>query len=87
MITALDPPRLLEYTWGESLLRWESRPVDQGCLLVFTHTFDTPHEAATFAAGWHVCLDALESALAGEPVAESRPRWATLHADYSTRFA
>jgi uncharacterized protein YndB with AHSA1/START domain len=29
-VTRLEPPRLLEYTWGADLLLWELEPVDRG---------------------------------------------------------
>ncbi len=86
-VTELDPPHVLAYTWGDSLLRWELRPDGQGCRLVFTHTFDARDEAAKFAAGWHLCLDALGSLLDGEPVAGSRDRWAELNEGYVRSFA
>lgn len=79
-VMELDPPRLLAYTWGNELLRWELRPDDSGCRLVFTHTFDDRSGAARNAAGWHVCLDRL-GALLGETA-----RLSTLHKDYARAF-
>jgi uncharacterized protein YndB with AHSA1/START domain len=86
-VTELDPPEVLEYTWDESVLRFELRPEGDGCLLVFTHTFDAPDEAAKFAAGWHLCLEGLESLLAGAPGSGSMDRWGVLHEGYVERFA
>ena len=40
IITQLDPPRLLEFTWGDDPLRFELRPEGDGCVLVFTQTFE-----------------------------------------------
>jgi uncharacterized protein YndB with AHSA1/START domain len=87
-----DPPRLLEYTWGEDVLRWEVQGHGGGCLLRLTHTFDDRFKAARDAAGWHMCLDALASSLAGS----SRPQrgtgarlpegWGELNGDYQARF-
>jgi len=37
MIT-YDPPRLLEFFWGEDLLRFELEPTDEGTLLTLTDT-------------------------------------------------
>ena len=84
-ITVFDPPRVLAYTWGDAQLHWELRPDGDGCLLIFTHTFDDRPSAASFAAGWHGCLDALELLLDGKPV-EVANRWAELHEDYVERF-
>jgi uncharacterized protein YndB with AHSA1/START domain len=69
-VTAHDPPRLFAYTWNDELLHWELRADDPGggCLLVFTHTFDDRPGAASFAAGWHTCIEALRLLLDGRPV-------------------
>jgi uncharacterized protein YndB with AHSA1/START domain len=85
-ITELDPPRVFAYTWEDATLRWELRPDGHGCLLTFTHTFDDRPSAASFAAGWHLCLDALAvDVLAGAP-AEASQSWAELHEGYVEAF-
>jgi uncharacterized protein YndB with AHSA1/START domain len=84
-ILELDPPRVFAFSWDDSLLRFELRPDGDGCLLVFTHTFDDRAGAASFAAGWRRCLDAMERLLAGEPVAHVRPP-AELHDAYLDAF-
>ncbi|PRX96819.1 SRPBCC family protein [Allonocardiopsis opalescens] len=74
-ITRSEPPHLLEYTWGEEVLRWELRPDGEGCVLVFTDTVvvdsgevpDDPAYFAEAASAWHACLDALDALLAGRP--------------------
>jgi len=68
-ITELDPPRLIGYTWAGDHLRWELSPTPGGSLLVLTHTIADRFGAASFASGWHVCLDGLESVLVDRPVA------------------
>jgi hypothetical protein len=50
-------------------------------------TFDTRDDAAKFAAGWHLCLDVLESLLAGKPVDSSHDRWTGLNEGYVKSFA
>ncbi|MGD0593204.1 MAG: SRPBCC family protein [Acidimicrobiales bacterium] len=64
-ITELDPPRLFAFTWGEDLLRFELTPYAGGCVLVFTHSFESRASAPRSAAGWNVCIDSLEVALDG----------------------
>ena len=59
-VVEVDEPRLLAFTWGEDLLRFELTPADDGTTLVLTHTFDDRAKSARDGAGWHVCLDALE---------------------------
>jgi uncharacterized protein YndB with AHSA1/START domain len=68
-VTEYEPRRVLAYTWGEDHLRWELRPHAEGTLLVLTHTFDDHFKAARDAAGWHLCLDALATSLAGSEAA------------------
>jgi uncharacterized protein YndB with AHSA1/START domain len=90
-VTEYDPPRILAHTWDDDLLRWELQPHDDGCLLILTHTFDDRFKAARDAAGWHVCLNALEAALAGHTKSRqvmSGPdkAWEPLNAAYEERF-
>jgi uncharacterized protein YndB with AHSA1/START domain len=65
VIRAYDPPRLLEYTWGDEVLRWELIPAAEGCTLHLTATFDDRPGAASFTSGWALCFDALEGLLSG----------------------
>jgi uncharacterized protein YndB with AHSA1/START domain len=91
-VTDYEPPRLLAYTWDEDELRWELRPHDDGCLLILTHTFEDRFKAARDAAGWHVCLEALASALGGKkapgtPDGERVPaHWPELNTAYEQKF-
>lgn len=91
-VLVYDPPSLLEHTWGDDLLRWELRPHSDGCLLLLTHIFDDRMKAARDAAGWHVCIEALESSLASEAPSQQpdmdRPPsvWSELNAHYQQRF-
>lgn len=96
--TEFDPPRLLAYNWGEEHLRWELDPIEDGCRLVFTHSFDErsgiPHpggprkKAARNASGWEVCLASLGAVLdasTGDDAAV--PDWEELYRAYVGRFA
>ena len=85
VITELDPPRVFAYTWGDSLLHWEVRPEGEGCLLILTQTFDDRPAAASFAAGWHLCLDAMDTALSGTAPGASAD-WAALHEGFIETF-
>ena len=48
-VTVYQSPRLLECSWGGSVLRWELESRDGMTLLVFTHAPDAEH--------WIACLD------------------------------
>jgi len=86
----VDPPRLLVYSWGDDVLRWEVVPEGDGSTLRFTHTIagerDWPARltAARNAAGWDVCLAALEARLSGEPAKDGD--WLARNAAYVERF-
>jgi uncharacterized protein YndB with AHSA1/START domain len=84
-IVELDPPRTFAFTWEESELRFELRPHDDGCLLIFTHAFDDRYGAASFVSGWQRCLDALELLVAGRPVEHGHPT-AEQHDHYVKAF-
>ncbi len=78
LITECDPPHLFAFRWGEDLLQWEVQSTADGCLLIFTQTFDDHAGAASFASGWQVCLDTLDLVLAGKPLdptAHTGPAW------------
>ena len=64
-IQEIEPPKLLVFNWGEDILRWELSG-ESTTRLVLKHRFAELKEAPSYAAGWHLCLDALGSALRGE---------------------
>jgi uncharacterized protein YndB with AHSA1/START domain len=86
-VLTADPPRVLEYVWGEDTLRFELQPDGDGTVLVFTDTFDEYGKAARDGAGWHACLDMLGFALDGTtPVGDNGARWRDIHPGYVEKF-
>jgi uncharacterized protein YndB with AHSA1/START domain len=92
-ITALDPGRMLEYTWSEnwgmptSKVRWEVSPADSGCRLKLSHTFTSEcvlDEVVGFAGGWHAFLDAIPTAADGKFVEYADEK--ALDTDYRARY-
>ena len=87
-----EMPRLLEYTWGEDVLRWEIEPIPGGSRLTLHHTVEDRSWLAKVSAGWHICIDVLERALDGRPVgrivadAAHEVGWDKLNAQYSKQF-
>lgn len=96
-VRAVDPPRLLEYTWtteagDEEPVRWELCPEADGTRLVLTHTLrrpvaptgglDVQNVAAGYLAGWHGHLDRLALLLAGRTTTYSLATWADLYVRY-----
>ena len=88
-----DAPTLLEYTWGEDLLRWELTGTDGGTRLTLRHTLAEHDVAPMVAAGWHLCVAVLDRLLAGAPVGVIRGReataygWEELRAAYALQFS
>ena len=87
-----EPPRLLEYTWGEGALRWELEPLGAGTRLTLWHNINRQF-ISWGAAGWHICFDVLDAFLAGQPLgrivgAEVRhfSGWQRLNAEYAQQF-
>lgn len=84
-----EAPKLLEYTWGEDLLRWELSPDGAGTTLTLRHTVDGAEWVPRTAAGWHLCLMVAERLLEGNPVGPIVGRdamnygWQELHDAYA----
>jgi uncharacterized protein YndB with AHSA1/START domain len=86
-VLAVRPPSLLEFRWGTDILRFEVAPDADGSVLTLLDSFAELGKAARDAAGWHVCLDALEQELAGERRSGAPgERWEHVHPMYVERF-
>jgi len=80
-----EPPRVLEYSWGDELLRFElseTGPSGKHCKLVFTATFTERSQAPRDAVGWHLCLDNLSRNLEGQAPEPASTRFTELTARY-----
>lgn len=86
VVTDLDPPRLVAYTWGDDHLRWEIHPEAAGTLLVLVHTFADRAGAASFAAGWHTCVATLDLVLGGKAGTDPGVDHVALHERYVDEF-
>ena len=65
-ITALEPPRLLAWTWGIEEYSFELTADGDGCVLVFTHVFNPALGPGwQHAAGWETYFNRLDAHLAG----------------------
>ena len=88
-----DRPKVLELTWGGQDIRWELEPQGGGgTRLTLWHNIDR-NFISMGAAGWHICLDVLDRALAGQPVgrlvgpdAMKFGGWQRLNAEYARQF-
>jgi uncharacterized protein YndB with AHSA1/START domain len=86
-----EAPRLLEYDWGGNDIRWELEALGGGTRLTLWHNIDRRF-IAWGAAGWHICFDVLERALAGEPIGRlvgpttMKFGWQRLNLEYAKQF-
>jgi uncharacterized protein YndB with AHSA1/START domain len=91
-VTLAQRPWLLEYSWGDDLLRWELSPKDSGTRLTLRHTLADQDWLPKVAAGWHLCLDVAERMLDGAPIGPIRGHdamnhgWQELHDAYAERL-
>lgn len=82
-----DSPSILEFTWGEDILRFELEPDgDARTVLTLTVTMSEFGKAARDATGWHVCLDNLSTELAGDQGSEDGERWREVNKVYVAQF-
>jgi uncharacterized protein YndB with AHSA1/START domain len=91
-ITALDPPRLLTYTWGESgsrrngdpdsVVSFALKPEGGETRLTLTHTRIQKKDLTGIGAGWHVHLDVLVDRLNGKAPGHFMDAWQVLEPRY-----
>ncbi|HWB70813.1 MAG TPA: SRPBCC family protein [Egibacteraceae bacterium] len=88
-----EPPTVLEYTWGDDVVRWELAATDRGTRLTLRHTVQDREWLPKVAAGWHLCLVVAEHLLDGAPVGPIRGEdaknygWDDLHDAYAEKLA
>jgi uncharacterized protein YndB with AHSA1/START domain len=72
-VLALDPPRLLEYSWSsgnepQRPMRWELLSAGSGTQLVLTLRLPAGEDAAKACAGFEAHIEMLLAALEGVPI-------------------
>jgi uncharacterized protein YndB with AHSA1/START domain len=67
IVCEFEPPHLLIYTWGDSLVNWKLDGDAAETKLHFSHVGVRPELLAGLGAGWHGFLNQLEDHLAGSP--------------------
>ncbi len=93
-VTRAEAPKVLELDWGGREMRWELEPLaGNRTRLTLWHNIDRRY-IAMGAAGWHVCFDVLERALAGNPIGRmvgaavmKVEGWQRLHGEYAKQFS
>lgn len=89
-VSEFDPPRLLVFSWGPDLLRFELEPAaGGGTVLTFTVNLESSDKAARDGAGWHQCLDRLVRQIGSgdgtAPTMEMTPEWREYYEEYQRR--
>jgi uncharacterized protein YndB with AHSA1/START domain len=72
-VTAVDPPRLIEYSWSgpgepERPVRWETIAEAGGTRLILTLRIPDTEDIARSCAGWEAHLQMLLAAIEGVPI-------------------
>jgi uncharacterized protein YndB with AHSA1/START domain len=87
-----DYSKTLEYTWGDSDMRWELQAYGAGTRLTLWTNIDRRF-ISMGAAGWHICFDVLDHLLSGSPIGRmAGPEvmkfggWQRLSAEYAKQF-
>lgn len=85
-VRRVDPPALLEFSWGDELLRWElAEAAGGGTTLIFTTTVTEATDAPAVAAAWHAGLEVVRAELDGSKLESSMwERAEELTGDYAT---
>ncbi|SEN52793.1 SRPBCC family protein [Paenibacillus sp. OV219] len=75
-ILEMKPQSVLEYTWGEDIVRFELCPEATGCKLVLLEKLNklTDHTPKDLA-GWHVCLDVIGALMDGRTIESRKEQW------------
>lgn len=84
-ITDYEQLSVLEFEWGQDFVRFELQPKEEGCFLLLKEfvtelTDHTPKDVA----GWHICLDLLNSLLDGQLKEFSMEEWEKRYEQYQT---
>jgi uncharacterized protein YndB with AHSA1/START domain len=79
-VTAIEPARLLEFTWSSfdaptSTARFELEHRPTGCRLTFTHEIDDTCRPENLMPGWHCIFEDLSYVLGGQPLPSNPGRF------------
>ena len=91
-VTRAEAPKVLEYNWGGSDMRWKLEAFNGGTRLTLWTNINRGF-ISMGAAGWHICFDVLDHLLSGTPIgrivagdALKFGGWQRLNAEYAKQF-
>jgi len=75
-ILELKEQSVLEYTWGDDIVRFELEKELEGCKLVLIEKMNsiTDHTPRDLA-GWHVCLEVIKLLLDCKMIGDRKSEW------------
>lgn len=88
-IVAVEPPRKLVFTWGESSeVSIELEPKGERVLLTLVHRrLSDPKTVLMVGPGWHAHLDVLAARMWGEEPLPHWDNWTRLKKEYAERLS
>jgi len=88
-IVAVEPPRKLVFTWGESgEVSIGLEPKGEKVLLTLVHRrLSDPKTVLMVGPGWHAHLDVLDARLRGEEPLPHWDNWTRLQQEYTERLS
>jgi uncharacterized protein YndB with AHSA1/START domain len=78
-VVTVAPQRMLSLVWGGDAIDIELAPTASATIVRLSHTFDDRANASSYAAGWHLCLTALDGVASGLDVPRIVGEDAKLH--------
>lgn len=82
-ILELKMNSILEYTWGEDVVRFELKQEPEGCCLVLIEKINTiTNHTPKDLAGWHVCLEVINTLLDGRTIESREDTWKIWYENY-----
>lgn len=86
-VMRVDEPRLLEFRWGNHVLKFELAPHATGCRFRLSESFEDSSWGARNAAGWEWCLGNLDLILEGAALAKFAAEvWQARFEHYKAKF-
>lgn len=86
-VIAVDEPKLLEYSWGPHMMKYELIPEGDGCIFRLSESFDDKAWGARNAAGWEMCIENLDLILEGAAIAKfAMDAWRKKFDRYAKKF-
>ena len=78
-----EPLKVLAFEWGNDVARFELSPESGGCKLIFSETISSfTEQTIKDLAGWHVCLDVVETLLDSRTVSSREESWKEWYQKY-----